>query len=126
MTILVCDKNKRIKYIFILMLVMVVFHSCCTEKSQKEFIINNIDKFEKLSDNSFVIEKLDGYYTEKTISFQTDSSFTIICWGDRNSILWYLKKDKKITVSIPYDRSKNENVDIDVKLMNVFNKKRKS
>ena len=98
----------------------VVFYSCQAETSHKEFLIDNVDKIEKVSETSFVIENLDGYYTEKSISFQLDSSFTIICWGDRNSFLWNIMKDKKITVSIPYDRYKDKNVDIDVKLVSVF------
>jgi predicted oxidoreductase (fatty acid repression mutant protein) len=117
-------KNKtsilvRTLYFFYAMLA-VVLSSCQSETSQKEFLIDNVYKMEKVSETSFVIENLDGYYTEKSISFQSDSSFTIICWGDRNSFLWNIRKDKKITVSIPYDRYKGKNVDIDVKLVGVY------
>jgi predicted oxidoreductase (fatty acid repression mutant protein) len=117
-------KNKtsilvRTLYFFYAMLA-VVLSSCQSETSQKEFLIDNVCKMEKVSETSFVIENLDGYYTEKSISFQSDSSFTIICWGDRNSFLWNIRKDKKITVSIPYDRYKGKNVDIDVKLVGVY------
>jgi predicted oxidoreductase (fatty acid repression mutant protein) len=117
-------KNKtsilvRTLYFFYAMLA-VVLSSCQSETSQKEFLIDNVYKMEKVSETSFVIENLDGYYTEKSISFQSDSSFTIICWGDRNSFLWNIRKDKKITVSIPYDRYEGKNVDIDVKLVGVY------
>jgi hypothetical protein len=98
----------------------IVFSSCQSEKYQKEFLIDNVNKIEKVSENSFVIENLDGYYTEKSISFQSDSFYTIICWGDRNSFWWNIRKDKKIDVSIPYDRYKGKNVNIDVKLISVF------
>lgn len=40
--------------------------------------------------------------------------------GDRDSFLWELRKDKKIMSSIPYDRYKGKNVDIDVELISVF------
>jgi hypothetical protein len=113
-------KISTVAAIAVYAMLAVVFSSCQSETSQKEFLINNVDKMEKVSENSFVIENLDGYYTEKSISFQSDSSFTIICWGDRSSFLWNIRKDKKITVSIPYDRHKGKNVDIDVKLVGVF------
>lgn len=113
-------KISTVAAIAVYAMLAVVFSSCQTEKSQKEFLIDNVDKLKKVSDNSFVIENLDGYYTEKSISFQSDSSFTIICWGNRNSFWWDIRKDKRITVSIPYDRYKGKNVDIDVKLVEAF------
>jgi hypothetical protein len=113
-------KISTITAIAVYAMLAVVFSSCQSETSQKEFLIDNVDKMEKVSETSFVIENLDGYYTEKSISFQSDSSFTVICWGDRNSFWWNIRKDKKITVSIPYDRYKGKNVDIDVKLVGVF------
>lgn len=107
-------KISTIAAIVVYTLLAVVFSSCQTEKSQKEFLIDNVNKLEKVSDNSFVIENIDGYYTEKSISFHSDSSFTIICWGDRNSFWWNIKKDKNITVSIPYDRYKGKNLELKI------------
>lgn len=98
----------------------VTFCSCKTEARHKQFILDNVGMFKKVSENSFVAENLKGYYTEISISFQTDSSFTIILWGDRNSIIWDIIKDKKISVSLPYDRHKGKNVDLDVRLMSAF------
>lgn len=115
-------KFNTVTAIVVYALLAVVFSSCQTEESQKEFLIDNVEKMERISDNSFVIKKLGGYYTEKSISFQSDSSFTIICWGDRNSFLWNIFKDNKITLSIPYNRYKGKNVDTDVRLVEVFKK----
>lgn len=112
------------KTIFIITVILAILSITLyqTDNSQKEFLIDNANtnKLEKISDNTFIIDSLDGYYTEKTISFQPDSSYTIICWGDRNSLLWYIRKDKMIHVSIPYNRYKNIDVDTDVRLMCAF------
>lgn len=115
-------KNFKItmKYIVLYTSLMILFSSCQPENYQKEFLIDNVDKMKKISDSSFVIENLDGYYTEKSISFQSDSSFTIICWGDRNSFWWNMRKDKHIEVSIPYNRYKSKNIETDIRLLDAF------
>ncbi len=94
-----------------------------TEEQYKKLIITNADSLEKFNDNIYTVKINNNYYSEITISLHSDSSFTIICWGNRNSFLWDLRKDKAITVSIPYRRYKGENVDLDVKLIGVLSSK---
>lgn len=113
-------KIKKLINIITNISIILFFSSCDMERYEKEFMIDNVHKLKKVSDNSFVIENLDGYYTEKSISFQSDSSFTIICWGDRNSFWWNIRKDKKITVSIPYDRYKGKNIHLDLEILKKF------
>lgn len=91
--------------------------SCETDDSYKEMIIDNASELNKIDSNTFVLEDLDGYYTEISVSFYTDSSFHIICWGDRNSYRWPFKKDRSISVDVPYNRYKGTNVETDVKLI---------
>ena len=113
-------KINTLTAIVVYTLLVVLFYSCKMEKSEKKFFIDNMNELERVSDDSFVIENLDGYYSEKSIIFHSDSSYTIICWGDRSSFWWDIKKDKIITSSIPYDRYKGKNVDLDVRLVDVF------
>lgn len=67
--------------LFVSTVIAVVLSSCQTDKSEKEFILNNSSKMQKVSENSFVVENLEGYYTAKSIYFHGDSSYTIVCWG---------------------------------------------
>lgn len=111
------------KIVYILSLSL-LFCSCKTDNQEKLFLIENVDKFIKLSNGSFIIKNLEGYHDEKTLTLHVDSSYTIVCWGKRESIWWGFRKDKVITVSIPYNRSKGENVDLDVKLFEKFKNKK--
>lgn len=97
-----------------------LFISCQTENSHKQFFVDNVELAEKYSENIFIIDSLDSYYTEKSLRFLDDSSFVIICWGNRDSFWWNIRKDKKISVSIPFDRHKGKNVDLDIKLIELF------
>jgi len=89
----------------------------------KDYIIEHSDEIEYLEvpmfeDGIYTIDSCDMYYfTEVTIKSLDDSSYFIIFWGDRDSWLWKYKLDKSFEVSIPYDRSKGENVDKDLKIL---------
>lgn len=107
---------------FLSLLSVLLLTSCQKEKRCKNLLLNNSDKVRMVSDNQFILENLDGYYEEVTLSFQTDSSYVIICWGDRKSFWWDFIRDEKIVVSIPYNRYKGKNVELDVKIIDTFKK----
>lgn len=94
-----------------------------TEEQYKKLVITNADSLEKVNDNIFIVKIDNSYYSEISVSLHSDSSYTIICWGNRKSLLWDFRKDKAITVSIPYRRYKGGNVDLDVKLIRVLSSK---
>lgn len=110
--------------IIVSILILVSFFSCRSEKNEKEFFIDNIDKVEKFSDDFFIIDSLSGFYNEKTIMITSDSSFVIVCWVDRNSFWNNIISDKMIQVDIPYSRYKEKDIEIDLKLLNLINEKK--
>jgi hypothetical protein len=73
----------------------------------------------------YILDSLPGYYTELTLSFHSDSSYTITAWGKRDSFMWPILGDKQIHSSVPYDRYKGKSVDLDIKLINKFSKHNK-
>lgn len=109
------------KYKIIFLLLLVCFTSCnYTDNNKKEILINNCESLEKINDNTFVVENLEGYYDKISIVFHSDSSYTMVCWGDRDSYLWNFMRDDVITVDIPYNRYKGINVEQDIKLISII------
>jgi len=97
-----------------------------SENDLKDYVIKHkseIYKSENL-DNHFKIDSCEySYYTDISITLKGDSTYFVIFWGDRESYLWFLKKDTYFTVDIPYNRYENNDVEKDVKIINILNKK---
>jgi len=112
---------KKILFSLIsLLLFSTLFWGYNRKNSSKNFIIENVDRIEVLDSDYYEIDSLKGYYTDVTIKFKSDSSYTVIYWGDRNSWLWDFKSDYFYTVDVPYNRSKGIDVSKDIKLLNVI------
>lgn len=95
-----------------------------TENQCKQYLIDNQKDIIKNDSNSFNLDSTKlNYYTDVSISISNDSSYRVIFWGDRDSWKWRFKSDKYFTIDISYNRSKNINVDNDVKLYNILMKK---
>ncbi len=83
------------------------------DSSAKQYVIDNYFKFENVSNDNFQPSKNLKtkdlfYYTDVTLRIISDSTYQIICWGDRNSILWYFKLDKQIVVTMNYGDITNQ------------------
>jgi len=93
------------------------------KENTKNFIITHERNIvtEKTGDNKLYVIKFNrGYYTDMTIRMNSDSSYTIVKWGDRDSWMWGFKLDYHFDVDIPYDRSKGKDVSMDVELINII------
>ena len=89
----------------------------------KYFIIKNKDKIKYVKDGDYShysIDSLKGYYTDVSINLKSDSSYTVIFWGDRNSWLWDFKLDNYFTVDVPYNRYKGKDVEKDIEIINIL------
>lgn len=119
---------EPIDFITIAILVSLITGAIVTnfsDNSYKRFVIKNKHLIEKVSDSNYRIPNLSGYHTEVTIRLMDENnSYTLIFRGDRCSLLWDFRKDKKIMLSIPYDSYKGRDTTIDEEMVNVIlNKK---
>jgi len=104
-----------------------------TENEYKEYIIKHQDEINVIDSangwNEYWVFDIDtcniylSYFTDVTIHTYGDSAYSMVFWGDRNSWLWYFKSDKKIDCSIPYNRYKGKNVDLDIEVIKAIFKK---
>lgn len=92
----------------------------------KDYIIQHTEKLQSTeydtmsSDSVLKIDIKNNYYTEVTLSITSDSSYTVIYWGDRESWMWSIRKDFYFSVDIPYNRYKKKNVSKDIDILNSF------
>lgn len=91
-----------------------------TENKTKDFIIENSKLIDIDEYKIYRIDSLKTYYESVTIRVDPDSSYTIVCWGDRDSWLWDLKKDYCVVIDIPYNRSQGIDVSKDIKILNIL------
>jgi hypothetical protein len=94
-----------------------------SDKGMKKYVLAHKDMIKK-EGNILKISSTDfKYYTDITLRLldSNDSTYQIVFWGDRNSKLWDFKLDKSITVTIPYNRYKNKNVNLDVQVFELIN-----
>lgn len=86
----------------------------------KDYVIKNKEKiyFDKMG--VFVIDSIDGYYTDLSIRITGDSSYSVMVWGDRESYLWNLKKDYSFDTDIPHIRFKGFDVSKDIELLKIL------
>lgn len=109
-----------------LILISCLFIGCNRKESKKNYIIENSDKIvprgDIFTDDTFIydIDSLKGYYTDITIRLNSDSSYSVVYWGDRDSWLWDFKLDYYYSVDIPYNRSKGIDVSKDIELINIL------
>jgi len=94
-----------------------------TENECKNYIIKHKNEIVSYKDNNFRIEKCNlNYYTNITLKFYPkDSSYYVIFWGNRNSILWNTRLDKHFYIDIRYNKYKN--IEKDIEIYNILNKK---
>jgi hypothetical protein len=95
--------------ILLFIIILMIKSPFLSDKAVKDYVINNYYKFENVPQDQFkpsksLTTKNLSYYTDITLRIITDSTYQIICWGDRNSILWYFKLDKQIIVTMNYDK----------------------
>jgi hypothetical protein len=108
--------------------VSIIDHNYFSEKECKNYIIEHKDELrtDNWSDNEWINFKLDScdniYYTDVTVRIKKDSSYNVIFWGDRDSWRWRFKLDKFFTIDIPYNRYKDKNIELDIKLYDIINK----
>ena len=118
-----------IELVFIALLVIfaiVVKSPFMTEKRCKDYVLDNRDKLVKEEKGLAIIGTDFHYYTDVTLRllsyapYNTDSTYQIIFWGDRNSWKWRFKLDKSIIVDIPYNRYKGKDVTLDLKILHLL------
>jgi hypothetical protein len=118
-----------IELVFIALVVIfaiVVKSPFMTENRCKNYVLDNRDKLIK-EEIGLAIKGTDfHYYTDVTLRLlsylphNTDSTYQIIYWGDRNSWKWRFRLDRSIIVDIPYNRSKGKNVTLDLKILHLL------
>ena len=115
-------ENKKLfgTILVTLLLFSTLFWGYNRQNSSKNFIIKYAGKISKYDSTKYHIENLKGYYTEVTIRLNSDSSYTVVYWGDRNSWLWDFKKDYYYTIDVPYDRYKGKDVTKDIEILNII------
>ncbi len=94
-----------------------------SDKGMKKYVLAHKDMIKK-EGNILKISSTDfKYYKDVYLRLLdgVDSTYQIVFWGDRNSKLWDFKLDKSITVTIPYNRYKNKNVNLDVQVFELIN-----
>jgi ABC-type uncharacterized transport system auxiliary subunit len=94
-----------------------------TDKGMKKYVLAHKAMLKKEENNLLVIPSTDyKYYKDITLRLLdgTDSTYQIVFWGDRESMLWRFKLDKHITVSIPYNRYKGKNVNLDTQVFDLI------
>lgn len=76
-------------------------------------------------ENCFIVKEFHdkNYYTDMSISVDKDSAYTIVLWGNREHVMYNLKKDFILTVDIPYNRYKGKDVTQQVKLYQILTNK---
>lgn len=87
----------------------------------KKLLISNAADAKLVNEGTFSIYNNKDYFEKVTFSFIADSSYHVTCWGDRDSFWWNYRKDKSFSVSIPYNRYNNNDVELDVALVKTFN-----
>ncbi len=99
----------------IILLTAFVLQSCLTDTSAKQYILEHRAEVQKTNACYFRIDSIpNGYYTDVTIEIHKDSSFSMVFWGNRGSWQWRFRKDKQLSVDIPYNRYKRKDVSDDV------------
>jgi hypothetical protein len=95
-----------------------------SSKRCKKYIIEHASMIVK-DEYGFKIDTCIGlpYYTDISIRVDSDSSYSVVFWGDRNSFLWNFKLDKTFSVDIPYNRYKNHNTELDEKIISLLKSK---
>lgn len=96
------------------------FCVACGQTKYKNYVIENADKLRKSdnAENVFIIDTCEfNYYQDVTIRMNSDSCYTLVFWGDRDSWLWDWKLDKHFTVDVPYNRYKGKKVDKDMSVI---------
>jgi len=93
-----------------------------SDKGMKKYVLAHKEMIKK-HETHLVIPTTDyKYYKDITLRIldPVDSTYQIVFWGDRESKLWRFKLDKHITVTIPYNRYKEKNVKLDVKVFELI------
>jgi len=90
----------------------------------KDCIIENGEhlksgEYNNLKNKVFQMYFKDSYYTDMTIKLKSDSSYVVIFWGNRKSIMWDIRKDYYFTVEIPYNRSIGKDVSKDITILEI-------
>ena len=97
------------------------FCVACGQTKYNNYVIDNADKIREYKEgnaNVYIIDTCKlNYYQDVTIRMNSDSCYTLVFWGDRDSWLWRFKLDKHFTVDVPYNRYKGENVDKDMSVI---------
>ena len=111
--------------LIVLILFPIIENSDFVKSKFKDYIIERNDHNTRLccdSEGVYSNTFKDGYYTNITINLyttKTDSSYYVVFWGDRNSILWNIIKDYNFSVDIPYNRYKGKDVTKDLKILEI-------
>lgn len=120
--------------ILIWIFIYIHYYPIMTESRCKKYIIEHQDSLKIINsynpDKSNIFYLLNikdlNYYEEVTIKYNPKTAnYFIIFWGNRKSWKFRVKLDKDFEVDIPYLKSKNKNVELDEKLINILNEKLK-
>ncbi len=112
----------------ILLLILITLLFSCTKSREfdwfKDYIIEHKEQIKVFDENHYYIEPTDHrYYKSISIMILDDSSYSCVFWGDRTSWMWDMKKDRKFSICIPYNRSSGIDVEKDVELLRCFEEK---
>ncbi len=118
---------KNLLFIFII----IFLSSCGTQQGCKNYIISHQQEIIKTDHNNnnnnyFSIPGYSGfYYKHITIKTTSDSSYTIILKGDKNSFLWKTKQDKYMVTDIANKRFLGIATKKDYEVFNIINQLKK-
>ena len=109
--------------IFALFIIFIVYlFTYDNDTRYKNYIIGHSNE---ITVNDYNVYRLkttpNNYYTDITIKMLSDSSYSVVVWGDRDSWLWDYKTDKYFTIDISYNRYKGINVEKDIKILEIIN-----
>ena len=108
----------------ILGIILIIASSGISDRQCKKYIISHADDLRRSKQNPFIlrIDSLElDYYQDATIRY-SDESYSIVFWGNRESFLWKVRRDKYFVMDIPYWKSKNLTTKDDETLIEIFKK----
>jgi hypothetical protein len=108
---------------FTMFIISLVLTTEISTKKCKKYIIEHVSLIYK-NEHGFKIDTCIGlpYYTDITIRMDSDSSYNVVFWGNRESFLWDFRLDKSFSVDIPYEKYKKHNTILDEELISLLKK----
>lgn len=104
--------------------IMIFLSSEISTKRCKKYIIKHASYIVK-DKYGYSIDTCIGlpYYTDISIRMDSDNSYNVVFWGNRESFLWNFRLDKHFSADVPYEKSKKHNVELDEQILSILKSK---